>query len=568
MKTDTLPEKGSSITNKIADLFEVGSYDEALSELRGFLEENPDDLPALHLLGTAHARLNDFISAEKAFKRVLKLEPSHGDAYFNLGLIHSRQNRISEAIDDFEKVLELNPEDVQTLNDLGVINFGQGNVDCARELLEKALKINPVFKDAFLNLFELCWSKGNYTKALEHAHLFLRELESRGAKNAPVKDVARGKKPLPKTDKKPDTLILKNTGENKSPAIISSQSIKGSSSEKLELFNKHVSEKLRDKKTGMNIALVADFNIAGQVTGLFRLINEHTIHRARCIIFQDDYLSYDNDIILSRNNNEDRETARQIIKNADFLHIGRFPKQNTDFPLLDYIKPTNTIVQYYGSELRQNARDIYNWHQQNKITGLAAWDYTMLENSPFFYHINMMFDASKVKPAPKPDGTIRIVHPATNRQLKKTDLFIKAVESLQKKHAIEPIIVEGKTNEECLEIKSRSHMTYDQISVGIYGVSAIESMAAGHVVFGGISNFAGSIYPDNPIVWITPDDLASKIEYYLINKVSITERGLAGKAWVERHHNPLKILKQYMYIFDFVKNGHRFMQSPDEQILG
>jgi len=568
MKTDTLPEKGQSITDKIAGLFETGVYDEAISELQGFLEENPDDLTATHLLGTAYARLNKFIAAEKAFKAVLKLDPAHSPAFFNLGLIHSRQNRISEAINDFEKVLELNPEDIQTMNDLAVINFGQGNIERGRELFEKALKINPVFKDAFLNLFELCWNNGNYAQALEYAHSFLKELESKNAKCEPAKAAARNKTPEFKTDNKPDALILNNNGENKSPAIISSQTLIASSSANLELFNKQVPEYLRDKKTGMNIAIVADFNIAGQVTGLLRLINEHTIHRARCIIIHDDYLSYDNDIILSRSNSDDWETARQIIKNADFFHIGRFPQQNADFPLLNYVRPNNTIVQYYGSELRQNARTIYNWHQQNKITGLAAWDYTMLENSPFFYHINMMFDASRVRPAPKPEGTIKIVHPTTNRYIKKTELFIKAVESLQKKYDIEPIIIEGKTNQECLEIKSRAHMTYDQISVGIYGVSAIESMAAGHVVFSGISNFAASIYPDNPVVWITPDDLASKIEYYMVNRVSITERGLAGRDWVERYHNPRKILKQYMYLYDFVKNGHRFMQAPDEQILG
>ena len=45
-----------------------------------------------------------------------------------------------------------------------------------------------------------------------------------------------------------------------------------------------------------------------------------------------------------------------------------------------------------------------------------------------------------------------------------------------------------------------------------------------------VNVIAASIYPDNPIVWITPDDLASKIEHYLVNKVSITERGLAGRA--------------------------------------
>ena len=353
-----------------------------------------------------------------------------------------------------------------------------------------------------------------------------------------------------------------------SPAAISSVNRGKDTSEVIDFFNQHVPEKLRNKKTGMNIAVVADFNIAGQLTQLFRLINEKTIHRARCIIFQDDYLSYDKDLVLSHNNPDDWETARRIIKHADFLHIGRFPKQNQKFPLLQYIRPDNTIVQYFGSELRQNAAEIYNWHRANKVTGLSAWDYTMIENSPFFYHINMMFDASKVKPCLRPEGTLKIVHPTTNRGIKKTELFLKAMEKLKGKYDVEPIIVEGKTNEECLEIKSQAHMTYDQISVGIYGVSAIESMAAGHVVFGGISNFAASVQPDNPIVYITPDNLADKIKYYVKNRMEIVERGLAGKAWVKDHHDPQKLLRQHLYLYDLIKHGHRFLESPDEQLLG
>jgi hypothetical protein len=230
--------------------------------------------------------------------------------------------------------------------------------------------------------------------------------------------------------------------------------------------------------------------------------------------------------------------------------------------------PNNSLIQYFGSELREHAREIYNWHQRKKITGLAAWDYTMIENSPFFYHINMMFDPSKIQSCPNPEGTIKIVHPTTNRKIKNTDLFINAVETLQKMYDIEAIVIEGKTNDECLRIKCQAHMSYDQISVGIYGVSAIESMAAGHVVFGAISNFAASVYPDNPIVWVTPKNIVQKIEHYLINKNDISERGLAGKAWVKKHHNPNIILKQYLYLYDLIRNGHCYMESPDEQLIG
>ena len=335
-----------------------------------------------------------------------------------------------------------------------------------------------------------------------------------------------------------------------------------------ELFEKNVPEELKRKKTGMNIAIIADLNIAGQLTGLFRLINQKTIHRARCIIFAEDYLAYDQDIVLSRNNREDLADALDIMQSADFYHLGRFPRHSLNLPILNYLKPDNALIQYFGTQLRLNARKIYDWHQKRKITGLAAWDYTMIEYAPFFYHINMMVDASKIKSCAPPEGSLKIVHPTTNRELKKTDLFMKAVEKLQQKYDIEAIVVEGKSNEECLRIKSQAQMTYDQISVGIYGVSAIESMAAGHVVFGGISNFAASVYPDNPIVWVTPDNLDQRIEYYLNHKEEMIKRGLAGKAWVKMHHDPIKILKQYLYLYDFIKNGHAFVQNPDEQMIG
>ena len=565
MKTNILQDNKSALMERVADLFKQGNYPEVIRLLKDHLTENQDDLEALHLLGTAYARSNDYRNAERIFKQELSRDDSQADAYFNLGLIHNQQHRHAEAIEDFERALQIRPDDIQALNDLGVLYFNQGNSDRAKELFAKALDKNHAFKNAFLNIFELLWSDGQFNAALEHAYEYLNQLSTGGTM---TKATA---KPEPKLKQAPPILPLPietaTKEEPKAPAFIKAVTMKKNGSKVEELFNKHVPESLRDKKTGMNIAVIADYNIAGQLTGMFRLINEHTIHRARCIIIQDDYLSYDKDIILSQSKEDDWQEVKGIIENADFFHVGRFPKQKDRFPLLKHIRPDNTIVQYFGSELRQNAQQIYNWHKQNKITGVAAWDYTMIENSPFFYHINMMFDASRIKPAPKPEGTLKIVHPTTNRQIKKSDLFAKAAEQLQGKYDVEFVLIEGKTNEECLEIKSQAHMTYDQISVGIYGVSAIESMAAGHVVFGGISNFAASVYPDNPIVWITPDNLAEKIKHYVVNRVEILERGLAGKAWVKAHHDPQKILKQHLYLYDLVKNGHCFLASPDEQLL-
>lgn len=343
-------------------------------------------------------------------------------------------------------------------------------------------------------------------------------------------------------------------------------SLQRSSSDKV-LFEKLVPEELRRKKSGYNIAIVADFNIAGQLTALLRLINEKTIHRARCIIIQDDYLSYDQDLVLSANDANQWEEAHEIIQRADFLHIGRFPVRDNRLALMQKIKPDNCVVQYFGTQLRQNAHQIYKWHKEKRITGIGAWDYTMIQNAPFYYHINMMVDGTKFQPAPPAEGTIRIVHPTTDRKVKKTALFLDAMKKLEKKYDVEGLVIEGKTNLECLSIKNKAHMTFDQISVGIYGVSAIESMAMGHVVFGGISNFAASVYPDNPVVWITPYNVVEKIEYFLCHPGAIADQGEKGSLWVKQHHDPIKILRQLLYIYDLVRNGHNFLETPDEQLL-
>jgi hypothetical protein len=248
--------------------------------------------------------------------------------------------------------------------------------------------------------------------------------------------------------------------------------------------------------------------------------------------------------------------------------MGRFPKPIEGVKWEEYLKPDNSLIQYYGSEIRANAIQLYRWHTQNRILGLSCWDYTMLENAPFFYHTNIMCDFSRIKQCSEPDDIIRICHPPTNRQFKKTDLFLSVVDRLKEKnYPFEVELIEHKTNEECLDIKSRCHITYDQISVGIYGLSAIESLAAGHAVLCGISNFASSYHPDNPVVYVTEENLYDRLEYLLKNKGEITRIGNAGKIWARTHHDPLKLIRQYVWIWDLVMNGHSIVDDRDKFLL-
>ena len=59
-----------------------------------------DDVPYLHLLAghIAHSR-GSYQEAEKAWKRVLDLEPENAEAWNNLGVLYHRKGLIAEAIE-------------------------------------------------------------------------------------------------------------------------------------------------------------------------------------------------------------------------------------------------------------------------------------------------------------------------------------------------------------------------------------------------------------------------------------------------------------------------------------
>ena len=572
MSSKTLLEKTSFNLNDVAELINNENVDEAISSLQSHLKENPDDFQALHLLGVAFAKKGEYINAERAFKEELKLNKSRVDAYFNLGLIHSQQNRLPEAKNDYENVIKLNPDDALALNDLGVINYTLGDIEKSRDCFSKALKVNPAFKDAFLNLFELSWNGEKYSLALEYAYNFLKKLSP--------EDTSRIASDDEQTDGSFKNNISRQTlSLHKSapllavdtPAVSFNKNSLITKSDKLEIFNKLVPDDLRDKKTGMNIALAADTNTAGQVSLLCKLINEQTIHRARFIVYEDNHSGFDNDIVLFKNripvSGETLNTARKIIENADFYHIGGHPQASNDFKVMEFLRSNNTLIQYFDGLIHKNIERIYNWHKENNITGISTCGQVIPGNLPMLYHINLMFDYANVKRAPKPEGTIKIVYSPSGISPENKDVFFETIVKLQENYSVEPVVVEGNTSAERLEIKSRTNMSFDQMFSGNYGISAVESMAVGHAVFCGISNLSASILPDSPVIYVTPDNLEKTVERYLVNKNKITQRGRAGINWVKLHHSPEKILKQYLYLYDYVKHGAKLLSHPDDQLL-
>lgn len=322
------------------------------------------------------------------------------------------------------------------------------------------------------------------------------------------------------------------------------------------------------RKSGMNVLLFSDFNIAGQISLLWQMLNKYTIHKARFFLLNNDWAQHPYDILYN-NTEEHRDLLRQLVLSKDLLHSYRFPTLIDNPMFKDSIKPDNCFIQYWGSDIRLNMEPIIKWHLQNNIRGLSNWDPTMLDLLSLFNHIGVMFDMRRIQNLPKKsDDVIRICHPSSNRVIKKTEIFLGLKEKLEKEYSnVEFILIENTPNDKCLEIKSQCDMTFDQISYGAYGLSAIESMALGHVVFTSLSNFGFSYHPDMPVVSVDETTVEQKIRYFIENPEKVKEVGNLGPEYVFRNHNPFNILIQYVWFYHFIKDGIKIVTDTNTDFL-
>nr|NHJ86690.1 hypothetical protein [Asgard group archaeon] len=231
--------------------------------------------------------------------------------------------------------------------------------------------------------------------------------------------------------------------------------------EKERLFNKYSNGKV---KIGMNIVIVSDYNIANQLSLLFKKINEETIHKARLIILNDDYTSNNKDIVL---NDKNYIEALQLIYNADFYHLGRYlPNINgVDWPTL--LKPHNCVIQYFGSILRNNYDNLMKWHERTGILAITHSDPTLLRNFMGLYTFENMIDTQEIPQCEadffSQDKPIRVCHTPTNQLIKGTNFLLEAMEQLKNEdYKVELDLIEKIPKEECLKRKAKCHILFDQ----------------------------------------------------------------------------------------------------------
>ena len=127
---------------------------------RQLLDNDPDQVDALHFLGVAEHQLGHSDLALEHLGHALALAPDHPDARNNRGNVYKELGRLDEAEADYRRALALRPGDVNALNNLGTVLRQRGKLEEAATTFRQVIALRPDHASAWQNL-------GNALKGLD-----------------------------------------------------------------------------------------------------------------------------------------------------------------------------------------------------------------------------------------------------------------------------------------------------------------------------------------------------------------------------------------------------------------
>ena len=126
----------SAALKKIQALVERNQIDAAENQLWEIVTHEPENAPAIRLLGTIRMLQKRLPEAEALFKRSLVLAPGLAAADRNLGELYALQGRREEAINAFLKAHDLEPRDFKTNLQLGKLYQETGEFQRSIEIID------------------------------------------------------------------------------------------------------------------------------------------------------------------------------------------------------------------------------------------------------------------------------------------------------------------------------------------------------------------------------------------------------------------------------------------------
>jgi tetratricopeptide (TPR) repeat protein len=169
-------EQADKAYRKATESVEKKSYDQAITQFREIVKNDPNDFPAWAELGRLYFIQKDFDPAENAYLEALKRRPDFQLALISLGRLRIVQKKFDGAIEVLTQAVKLQPPSAQANYFLGeaYLQIKKGSI--AVGYLNEAIKLDPVgMADAHLRLGALYNAVGMKDKAAAEYEEFLKQ---------------------------------------------------------------------------------------------------------------------------------------------------------------------------------------------------------------------------------------------------------------------------------------------------------------------------------------------------------------------------------------------------------
>ncbi len=117
-------------------------YESAARAFRDVVREEPTQAAAWSYYGIALAHLGRASEAEAALSRAIALAPRNGEAWFHLGVARSLREEWGEAVGAYRHAVALSPDDMVAWHRLGVALAESGDETAAAAAFERALVLS------------------------------------------------------------------------------------------------------------------------------------------------------------------------------------------------------------------------------------------------------------------------------------------------------------------------------------------------------------------------------------------------------------------------------------------
>ena len=143
-------------------------FEGAIKTLKEILQEKPDEINTLYLLGICYINKNMLEEAIEPLTNVTEKNPSFPGGHLQLGVCYQRKKEPDKALESYKEVLELDPKNLIATYNAGLIFYEKNKFEEAADYFEKSLKLKPddpgILEITGISLIHL----ENYKKALNY----------------------------------------------------------------------------------------------------------------------------------------------------------------------------------------------------------------------------------------------------------------------------------------------------------------------------------------------------------------------------------------------------------------